>query len=63
MPIALGTRPATRIGTKKMPLPMTFETTMAAASSGPSRRSSVGRRSGVEVLACRRAHGTRALMA
>jgi hypothetical protein len=29
------------MGTKKIPPPMTFETTMAAASKGPSRRSSV----------------------
>jgi hypothetical protein len=29
---ALGTSPATIIGTKKMPLPMTFETMIAAAS-------------------------------
>src|SRR5437868_2860945 len=36
------TSPATRIGTKKMPPPMTLETTMAAASKGPSRRSSDG---------------------
>src|SRR5262245_58397675 len=35
-----GTSCATRIGTKKIPLPITFETMMAAASSGPSRRSS-----------------------
>jgi len=27
------------IGTKKIPPPMTFETTIAEASSGPSRRS------------------------
>src|SRR6476659_3941059 len=32
---------ATMIGTKKMPPPMTFEMTIAAASMGPSRRSSV----------------------
>src|SRR5512137_1298476 len=32
-----GTSPATICGTKKMPPPMTFETTIAAASSGPSR--------------------------
>ena len=40
-PRPLGTRPATIIGTKKMPPPMTFEMTIAAASSGPRRRSSV----------------------
>ena len=34
-----GTIWATIIGTKKMPPPITFETTMAAASMGPSRRS------------------------
>ncbi len=33
---------ATSIGTKKMPLPMTLDTTMAAPSKGPSRRRSVG---------------------
>ena len=32
---------ATSIGTKKIPLPMTLDTTMAAASMGPSRRASV----------------------
>jgi hypothetical protein len=42
MPGDVGTIPATSIGTKKMPLPMTFDTTIAAASRGPSRRSSVG---------------------
>ena len=52
MPIADGTMPATRIGTKKMPVPMTFETTIAAASSGPRRRSSVG---GVRLLESDRA--------
>src|SRR5262249_22687281 len=36
----LGTSPATITGTKKIPPPMTFEMTMAAASSAPSRRSS-----------------------
>jgi hypothetical protein len=33
--------PATRMGTKKMPVPMTLETTIAAESRGPRRRSSV----------------------
>ena len=37
-----GTSCATMIGTKKMPPPMTFDTTIAAASNGPSRRSSDG---------------------
>jgi len=31
---------ATMIGTKKIPPPMTFDTTIAAASIGPRRRSS-----------------------
>src|SRR5512140_2337363 len=35
-----GTSCATMTGTKKMPPPITFEMTIAAASSGPSRRSS-----------------------
>src|SRR3954447_20962337 len=35
-----GTSCATMTGTKKMPPPMTFEMTTAAASSGPSRRTS-----------------------
>src|SRR5947208_5308078 len=34
---------ATRIGTKKMPPPITLDTTMATASSGPRRRSSEGK--------------------
>ena len=33
---------ATKAGTKKIPPPMTFDTTMAAPSSGPSLRTSVG---------------------
>src|ERR1019366_4243452 len=33
---------ATMIGTKKIPPPMTLDTTMAAASSGPRRRSRDG---------------------
>src|SRR5215212_6459554 len=40
MPRPSPTNWATRTGTKKMPPPMTFETTMADASKGPSRRSS-----------------------
>src|SRR5215831_14434634 len=35
----LGTSVATKPGVMKMPTPMTFEMTIAAASSGPSRRS------------------------
>src|SRR5262245_35046011 len=42
-----GTSIATIIGTKKMPLPMTFETMTDAASSGPSRRSSAAPAGGV----------------
>src|SRR6185295_4314809 len=38
---------ATMIGTKKMPPPMTLDTTIAAASRGPSRRSSECSSSGV----------------
>ena len=38
-----GTICATMTGTKKMPPPMTLETTIAAASNGPSRRSSTAR--------------------
>src|SRR5688572_28521234 len=38
---AEGTEAATWGGVKRMPPPMTLETMMAAASSGPSRRSSV----------------------
>ena len=38
---ASGRSCATMMGTKKIPPPMTFETTMAAASSGPRRRSRV----------------------
>src|SRR4051794_55213 len=37
-----GTSVATMAGVRKMPLPMTFETMMAAASSVPSRRSRSG---------------------
>jgi hypothetical protein len=37
-----GTICATITGTKKMPPPITFEMTMAAASRGPRRRSSSG---------------------
>src|SRR4051794_24046160 len=47
------TERATRMGTKKMPPPMTLETTMAAASSGPSRRSSEALEEGVTRDACR----------
>ena len=35
---AEGVSLATSTGTKKMPPPMTFETTIAAASNGPRRR-------------------------
>src|SRR5258706_6555867 len=38
---ASGTSCATRIGMKKIPPPMTLETTIAAASRGPRRRSRV----------------------
>src|SRR4030095_5032065 len=37
---------ATMIGTKKIPPPMTLEMTMAAASTGPSRRSSADEEAG-----------------
>src|SRR6185503_9401225 len=37
-----GTAAATSGGVKRMPPPMTFDTTTAAASIGPSRRSSAG---------------------
>src|SRR5262245_16532644 len=40
------------MGTKKMPPPMTLETTMAAASSGPRRRSSDATVGGVTRGAC-----------
>src|SRR4029450_10908269 len=42
MPRASEISAATRVGTKKMPPPMTLETTMAAPSRGPRRRSSDG---------------------
>src|SRR4051812_28435705 len=39
MAVVLGTMEATTPGVVKMPTPITFEMTMAEASSGPSRRS------------------------
>src|SRR5215470_2708759 len=57
---ALGTAAATLGGVKRMPPPITFETMIAAASKGPSRRSSSGSRavSGAGSTA-ERASGTR----
>src|SRR5262245_15000392 len=40
--LASGRICATMLGTKKLPPPMTLETTIAAASKGPRRRSSEG---------------------
>src|SRR5512141_208453 len=45
-----GAMPATIWGTKKMPPPMTFETTIAAASSAPSRGSTRVGGDGLDVL-------------
>src|SRR6185436_570085 len=45
--VGLPTICATMIGTKKIPPPMTLEMTMAAASTGPSRRSSADEEAGL----------------
>src|SRR5580765_1990553 len=58
--VGLPTICATMIGTKKMPPPMTFEMTMAAASTGPSRRSSAEEDAGG--IAGRGASGTNRLL-
>src|SRR5574341_1692619 len=42
MAVASGTSMAMSAGVRKMPLPMTFDTMIAAASNVPSRRSRVG---------------------